>query len=106
MGSDHRAVEDQPLQVGVLYLLEHPEPGALTRPAIESPPHRVPVAEAFGEVAPWGASLGDPEDGVDEESVVFGGHAGVTGLAGQQVFDPFPVFVCYRMAMHGCVLRA
>ena len=104
MGSDHRAVEDQPLQVGVLYLLEHPEPGALTRPAIESPPHRVPVAEAFGEVAPRRAGLGDPEDGIDEESVVFAGHAGVTGLAGEQVFDPFPVFICYCMAMHDWVL--
>ncbi len=70
MGADYGAVEDQPLPVGVLQLLEDPEPDPLGGPAIEPLPHRVPFAEALGEVAPRGAGLGNPEDGVDEETVV------------------------------------
>jgi len=101
VGSDHGAVEDQPLQVGVLQRLEDPEPDTLGAPAIVPPPHRVPVAEPLGDVAPGGAGLADPEDGVDEESVVLGGDAGVAGATGEEVFDPFPVFIRYRVTMHG-----
>ncbi len=101
VGSDHGTVEDQPLQVGVLQRLEDPEPDPLGGPAIEPLPDRVPLAEAFGDVAPGGAGLADPEDGVDEETIVLGGDAGVAGPAGEEVFDPFPVFICYRVTMHG-----
>jgi hypothetical protein len=65
MRPDHGAVEHEPLQVGVLQDLEHPLPDPLLAPAIEPLPDGVPVAEAFGEVAPGGAGLGDPEHGVD-----------------------------------------
>ena len=98
---DHGAVEDQPLQVGILKLLEDPEPVALPTPPIEPSPHRVPVPEAFGKVAPKGPGLGDPEDRVDEKTVVLGGHACVSGPAVEENPDPLPVFICYRMAMHG-----
>ena len=101
MGSDHGTVQDQPLQVGVFQLLEDPVPDPFPGPAIEPPPDRIPVAETRGQVAPRGAGLADPEDGVDEESVVLGGDAGVSHLAGKQAFDPLPVFICYRVAMHG-----
>ena len=104
MGPDHGAVEDQPLQVGVLQLLEDPEPDALGGPAIEPLPHRVPLAEALGDVAPGGAGLADPEHGIDEETIVLGGDAGVAGPAGEEVLDPFPVFIRYRVATHGWML--
>jgi hypothetical protein len=93
VGPDHGAVEDQPLQIGVFHLLEDPGPDALGGPAIEPSPHRVPLAESLGDVSPGGSGLADPEDGVDEESVVLGGNAGVAGPAGEEVFDSFPVFI-------------
>ena len=101
MGPDHGAIEDQPLQVGVLQHLEDPVPDPLGGPAIEPLPHRVPFAEAFGDVAPGGPGLADPEDGVDEQTVIFGGDAGVARPPGQEVLDPFPVFIRYLMATHG-----
>jgi hypothetical protein len=104
VGSDHGTVEDQPLQVGVLQGLEDPEPDPLGGPAIEPLPHRVPLAESFGDVAPGGSGLADPEDGVDEEAVVLGGDAGVADLAGEEVLDPFPVVIRYGVTVHGCML--
>jgi len=82
MRPDHGAVEEEPFQVGILQGQEHPLPDPLLGPAIEPLPDGVPVAEAFGEVSPGGAGLGDPEHGVHEEAVIFGRDAGVTGLSG------------------------
>jgi hypothetical protein len=104
VGSDHGAVEDQPLQVGVLQDLEDSEPDTLGGPTIEPPPDRIGLSEPLGQVAPGGPGLGDPEDGVDEESVVFGGDTGVSRLAGEEVLDPFPVFICYGVTTHTCML--
>jgi hypothetical protein len=101
VGSDHRAIEDEPLQIGILQLLEDSEPDSLAGPPIEPSPHRVPVPEAFGKITPRSPGLGDPENGVDEETVVRGGHAGVVILAGQEALDAFPVFIRYLMATHG-----
>jgi hypothetical protein len=104
VGADHGAVEDQPLQVGVLQRLEDPEPDALGGPAIEPPPDRVRLAESLGQVAPGGTGLSDPEDGVDEESVALGGHARVASLAGEEILDPFPMFIRYLVTTHGWML--
>ena len=101
MGSDHGAVEDEPLQVRVFQLLEDPEPDSFGGPAIEPPPDRIPVPEAFGKITPGSPGLGDPEDGVDEKTVVRGSHTRVGNLAGQKALDAFPVFICYLMATHG-----
>src|SRR5262249_47465871 len=101
MRPDHGAVEQEPLQVGVLQGQEPPLPGPLLRPAIEPPPDGVPVAEAFGEVPPGGAGLGDPEHGIDEEPVILGRDAGVASLPGQKVSDPLPVLILDLMASHG-----
>jgi hypothetical protein len=70
VGADHGAVEDEPLQIGVLQLFEDPEPDALGGPPIEPPPDRIRLAETLGKVAPGGSGLADPEHGIDEESVV------------------------------------
>ena len=98
---DHGAVEEEPLQVGVLQGQEHPRPDALLGPAIEPLPDGVPLAEACGEVAPRGAGLGDPEHGVHEEAVIFGRYAGIAGLSGQEIPDPLPVLILDLMASHG-----
>ena len=101
MRPDHGTVEDQPLQVGVLQLLEDPEPDSLGGPAIEPPPDGIPVPKSFGKITPGSPGLGDPEDGVDEETVVRGGHTGVVYLAGKQALDAFPVFARYLVTTHG-----
>jgi hypothetical protein len=59
------------------------------------------VAEAFREVPPGGAGLGDPEHGVDEEPVILGRDTGVAGLSRHEVPDPLPVLILDLMAWHG-----
>jgi hypothetical protein len=83
-----------------LQRLEDPFPDPLGAPAVEPLPDRAPEAEPIGQVAPGGAGLGDPEDGVDEEPVILGGHAGVGRLAGEEVFDAFPTVVRDLVASH------
>ena len=97
---DHGAVDDHPLQVGVLQGLEDPLPHPFLGPPVEPLPDRAPEPEPLGQVAPRGPGLADPEDGVDEEAVVLGGHAGVAGLAGERVFDASPVLVLDLVAAH------
>jgi hypothetical protein len=83
-----------------LQLIEDPLPDPLLGPAIESPPGRAPKPEPLGQVTPRGTGLGDPEDSVDEEAVVLGGHAGVAGLAGEEVLDAFPSIIGDLVTAH------
>jgi hypothetical protein len=58
----------------------------------------------FRRMNPFSAffsAFGDPEDGVDEETVVRGSHTGVAGLAWQEARDASPVFIGYLVATHG-----
>src|SRR5262249_5703811 len=99
MGPNAGRVEDQPLQVGILQCLEELLAAPLARPAVEAPPHRVPVAKAFGQVAPGCPGLGDPPHGVDEQSVVLGSYPALPGPTGQQILDALPILVADYMAM-------
>src|SRR5262245_48403960 len=102
VGADDGGVEDEPLQILVLEGAEELAPDALARPAAEAPEDGVPVAEALWQVAPGGAGLGDPQDGVDEQAVVLGGDTRLSCPSGQQVFDALPVLVSYRVPVrHG-----
>ena len=100
MRPDHRAVEQDPLHVGVLQCLEDPLPDPLASPAIEPAPDRIPGAEALGQVPPGGAGLGDPEDRVHEEAVVGGRHARIAVLAREEVFDAFPAVLGDLVTAH------
>src|SRR5262245_34094483 len=83
-------------------MLEDLLPAALARPVVEALPDGVPGAEALGQVAPAGTGLGDPQHGVEEQAVVFGGDPGVPRPAGQQVLDALPVLVADGVAReHG-----
>ena len=106
MRPDHRAVEQDPLQVGVLQCLEDPLPDPRAGPAIEPAPDRIPGAQALGQVPPGGAGLGDPQDGVDEEAIILGGHAGLSRLTRQEVCDALPVLVFDLVATQGRSLHA
>ena len=97
---DHGTVENHPFEVGVLQGLEDPLPDPLFRPAIEPLPGRVPRTEPLGEITPRRARLGDPEHGIDEETVILGGHAGITRQAGKEVFDACSVLLHDLVATH------
>jgi len=98
VGADDGGVEDQPLQVRVLQGLKHDLPGALLGPAVEALPDRVPAAEALRQVAPGGAGLGDPQDRVEEQAVVFGLPAALSRATGQKILNAVPIGVRDGMA--------
>ena len=87
MGPDGGGVQDHPLQIWVFVDGEHPPPDPFVGPAVEPPPDPVPVAKAPGQVARWGTGLGDPKDGIIEQTIVLGDLPMLAGLAGQEVFD-------------------
>jgi hypothetical protein len=93
VGADGGGVEDQNVQVRVTQRREDRVPTPLACPAVEPPPPGVGVAESLGQVGPRGPRPGDPQDGVEEPSVVLGHPAVLAPLAGQQVFDAVPVGV-------------
>ena len=71
-------------------------------PAIKPSPDRIGLAESFGEVGPRRAGANDPKDGINEESIVHGNAAMLSGPTGKKVFDPIPIVVRNFVAtMHG-----
>jgi len=97
--ADDGRVQDQPFQVGVLQSREDALPDSLLGPTVEPFPDVVPVPEAFGQVAPGGTGLGDPEYGIDKQPVILGDAPMLAGTSGQQVLDPIPVGVRNGMAV-------
>ena len=105
MRPDHGAVDDNLLQVGILQFLEDPLSDPFLGPPVEMLPDRTPVPEPFGQVAPRSPGLADPKYGVEEETVVLGGQAGVAGTSGKDGFDAFPILVLDHVAApreHSC----
>src|SRR5690606_7654303 len=100
MRSYARGVEEEPLEVGLLEVLEEPGPDAALGPAVEPPPYGVPAPELGGEVAPGAAVAGDPDDGVEKASVVVAGAAGGTGPSGQERGEALPGGVGEGVAGH------
>ena len=95
---DRRAIQNEPFQIGVLEGLEDPLPDPFFGPAIVPLPDGAPLAKAFGQIAPRGTGLADPKNGINEETVILGGYAGVAGLAGEEILDAIPVFILNLVA--------
>ena len=89
MGTNDRAVQQQPFQIGIAKLLEDSPPNPLARPAIKAPPDGVPIAEPLRQITPRSASLGDPKNRIEKPTVVCRCHAGLTFPTRQKILDPF-----------------
>jgi hypothetical protein len=79
--------------------LEDTLPNALLGPTVEPFPDRIPVTKTFRQIAPRGASLADPENSINKQTVVFGYTAVLARLAWQHVLNPVPVGIRNRMAV-------
>src|SRR5207247_9861005 len=75
MGSNHRGIQHQHLQVRIAKDLEDPREHAFLAPAVEALKDLVPVAKTLGQIPPGNSRLGDKEDGIDEQAIVLGRHA-------------------------------
>src|SRR6516225_10751597 len=65
MGSNHRGIQHQHLQVRIAEHVEDPREHAFLAPAVEALKDVVPVAEALGQITPGNSRLCDKEDGID-----------------------------------------
>jgi len=73
--------------------------GHVSAPTVEAFPGRVPFTEAFGQVSPGGTGFGDPENGIEEQTVIFGRRAELSGPTQKEILDTLPVGIRNRMAL-------
>jgi hypothetical protein len=55
---------------------KHPLSNAAFTPAVETLENRVPIAESLGKFPPRSAGFRNPDDGIDEEPIVFPNYPG------------------------------
>jgi hypothetical protein len=72
---------------------KHPLPHAVLRPARKAFMHALPFAVPLGQLVPLRSGPQDPENPVDEQTVVLCGSAGIGFLARQQIGDTRPLLV-------------
>ena len=72
VGANDGAIYQQPFQVRILEFPDHTFPNPFPGPAVEPPPHTVPVAKTLCSVTPGSPCFGDPKDRVDEQSIILG----------------------------------
>src|SRR5580704_2140856 len=80
---NHGAVQQQPLQIGILHGLEYPLPDTLPAPVIKSMIDGVPFPEPLGQIPPRDTSLRHIPDSIDEVAVVLG-NTPVTATTARQ----------------------
>jgi hypothetical protein len=100
VGANDSAIEQQPFQVRVLEFPEDAFPSPLPGPAVESPPHAVPVAETFRQIPPGSPGFRDPEDCVDEQTIILGCDPGIALASRQKILDPIPVVIGDLVTSH------
>ena len=94
MDLDERAVDHDCSELQVLVEdLKNSVKHSAFDPAVESLIYRIPVPEHFGQVPPWSAGAGDPEDALKGEAVVLSGASRVLAFPWEQGLDlpPLPV---------------
>jgi hypothetical protein len=80
--------------------LEHTAPHAAAGPSAEARMDRLPIAEALRQVTPGNACSIAVDHGIDEQTIVLGGHPDVTLTSGQDVPDPVPLVIANGVATH------
>ena len=107
VGSHDRAIDivNRPMHLtrGIGLLLDGRKealPDTSFAPTIEAAGHRAPEAIAFREITPGGASAQNPQDAIDDHSMVRSGPAGFGFLRGQQRLEPLPLRVGEFFSFH------
>ena len=106
-----RGVDHEPLHVRLVDAhFQQPFPNSRIAPTDEAAVRIAPAAVFRRQVAPGSASPCDPEDGVDEFSVVFGDSAPTSRSSGQERLDFCPHFVrkvvAVERVIRGCSVHA
>lgn len=67
---------------------EHPGPHSRVGPSRKTSEYRVPETELLGQISPWTPRPGNPQDGLDESTVILCAAAPISHLARQHSLDP------------------
>src|SRR5262249_16375280 len=74
-------------------------------PPVVALKNRVPVAQAFGQVAPRSSGFCNPKHRIDEEPIVFASPPRMLLLTGQMRADLFPLLIRKFVTPHFSLLR-
>lgn len=106
MGPHHRAIDkvEGPVELsgGIRLLLDRrkePVPEARLAPALEAACHRLPGAIALGQIAPGRPSAQEPQDAIEDATVVRCGTASRRFLGRKQRLEPLPLLVSQFMSV-------
>jgi len=90
-------IDDQVFEVRIFTELgEKSLPDALLGPSSETFEHAVPLTELFGQIAPWRASTDQPQDSIDEQTIVLAVASLIAFLAWNKWFNSLPLSVRQR----------
>lgn len=93
MGAHEARVETDIIVPGIIDEVgEDALPHTGLRPSCEAFVGGLPFAVALGKIVPMRARAQHPKHAVDESKVITPRPARITGLAGQQMLDPPPLF--------------
>jgi hypothetical protein len=81
-----------------------PDPGL--RPPAEAAVDVLPLAEAFGQIAPGNASPVAIDNGFYKQAIVRRGHANGTLPTGHMLFDPVPLVIAQGITAHRSAPKA
>lgn len=94
MGANQSGVEHEILVLAIGgQNLEDPLPYAGLGPAREAGMDGLPLAVSFRQIVPVGTRAQNPQNAVDEQTVILAAAAGIAGFAWQQILDPRPLRV-------------
>ena len=103
MGANDGRVQEDLLEIRILgQRREHPRPHARIGPPRKAPEDRVPETELLGQIPPRTPRPGNPQDGLDEATVIRSAAAPVSYLARQHLLDPRPLIISQPHSRHVC----
>jgi len=101
MGTDNRGIDEQVLQIGITAQgISHPLPDTAFAPAREAHIGSVPMTVLGRQVPPGASGTHDPENGLDELTIVLGRATRILDLARQVIFNAFPLIISKHLSVH------
>src|SRR5260370_41008413 len=101
VSADNGGIDDEILEVWIVrHSLEHPPPDAFSAPPAEPPKHAVPFSERLGQVTPRRACAHDPQNPLDEHSVVASGRTLLVRSTDDQPTNRLPLVIVQHQPIH------
>ena len=102
MDADDGAVDERVLEIRIAgESMEDVLEYVGLRPTAKASEHAVPVPEHLGQVPPGRPGAHHPQHCLQEQPVICSRATGITGLAGQQRRDTFPLLILQDHATQG-----